>query len=159
MQRLLRSQRAESIYNDQIKQICCCCILRAQNLRERKSALSRAGVLSLFTANRSTVVKQGIVDESSEAFYLTLYNPYNEYTDFVAYPVGINDENPQVRVTVYPDEAMVGAQRSRQLIVIANGLMAGEVYQFRVCAQRKTPPEGIMINARVCSKISAHRVG
>jgi hypothetical protein len=46
-----------------------------------------------------------------------------------------------------------------RLLVIANDLAPGEMFKFRVCAERSTLPEGVAINARVCSKLSAHRVG
>lgn len=101
----------------------------------------------------------GMIDGPREGFALTLVNPYREAEAFVAYPVGLEDEEAQPRVTVLPAEAVLGPGRSRSLLVIADGLAPGETFRFRVCAQRRTPPQGILINARVCSKITAHRVG
>jgi len=102
---------------------------------------------------------QGTIDGPREGFSLELYNPYSDATDFVLYPVGMTDEVAQDRVTILPAEARLGGQRDRRILVIASDLAVGETYQFRVCAQRKTPPGGVMINARVCSKITARRVG
>ena len=101
---------------------------------------------------------QGIIDGPREGFALALYNPYPQAVEYVLYPVSVEDETPQDRVTVLPREVELGASRSRRILVIADDLQIGETYQFRVCAQRRTPPEGITLNARVCSKISAHRV-
>jgi hypothetical protein len=101
----------------------------------------------------------GIIDGPREGFALTLFNPYTEMVDFVIYPRGVDDEAAQPRVAVFPSEAALGGGRSRSVLVIADDLAPGETYQFRVCAQRKTLPQGIEINARVCSKITAHRIG
>lgn len=101
----------------------------------------------------------GLIDGPREGFGLDLYNPYPEAVDFVVYPVGADDEVAQDRVTVFPAEVELGSLRTRRVLVVADNLTVGEIYHFRVCAQRKTPPEGITINARVCSKLSAHRVG
>lgn len=105
------------------------------------------------------LVMNGVIDGPREGFQLDVYNPYSTATDFVAYAIGVDDEQKQTRVTVYPEEWALGSERGRKLLIIADNLAVGETYRFRVCAQRKTPPEGIEVNARVCSKISAHRVG
>jgi hypothetical protein len=105
------------------------------------------------------LVKDGVIDGPRQAFLLTLFNPYEQPTVFVAFPIGGDDEDAQSRVTVFPAEARLASRSTRQIMVIADGLQVGETYAFRVCAQRKSPPEGIAINARVCSKLSAHRVG
>ncbi len=100
----------------------------------------------------------GLIDGPREGFGLDLYNPYEQATDYVLYAVGADDETTQARVSIMPAQVSLGAERSRRILVIADDLAVGETYHFRVCAQRKTPPEGITLNARVCSKISAHRV-
>lgn len=115
---------------------------------------SGAGAVGLGPLTRS-----GVIDGPREAFMLTLFNPYEQPTEFVAYPIGRDDDAPQARVAVYPAETRLAARSTRQITVIASGLAVGETYDFRVCAQRKTPPEGIAINARVCSKLSARRIG
>lgn len=105
--------------------------------------------------------EDGIIDGPRKAFSLTLYNPYSEGTAFRAYAVGIDDgdETPQLRVTILPAESVLGSLQSRRLLVIANDLQPGETYRFRLCAERAAPPSGVMINARVCSKLSARRIG
>lgn len=105
------------------------------------------------------LVVQGVIDGPREGFTLDLVNPYPDATEFVAYAVGIDDERPATRVDVLPGDVVLGARRGRKLLVIVDGLQAGETYHFRVCAQRRTPPEGMNLNARVCSKLSAHRLG
>lgn len=102
---------------------------------------------------------EGAIDGPREGFSLNLYNPYADATEFVLYPVGMDDETAQDRVTILPAQISLGGQHDRRILVIANDLAVGETYKFRVCAQRTTPPEGVMINARVCSKITARRVG
>lgn len=102
---------------------------------------------------------EGIVDGPKKAFYLTLVNPYAEATDFVAYATGLEDDGAQPeRVAIFPDHTRLGGGRNRRLLVIVGDLTVGERYSFRVCAQRRTPPEGIRINARVCSKLTARRI-
>lgn len=100
----------------------------------------------------------GTIDGPREGFMLDLYNPYDMSMTFVAYAVGIENEQPQVRVSVLPADAELGPRHARKVLVIADDLQVGEIYRFRVCAQRKAPPEGIQVNARVCSKITAHRI-
>ncbi|MFS0737100.1 hypothetical protein ABC347_08620 [Sphingomonas sp. 1P06PA] len=102
--------------------------------------------------------KTGVIDGPSQAFYLTLLNPYETATEFRLYPVGQEDEESQARVDVFPYAPVLASRATRQILVIANGLAVGETYQFRVCAERATPPQGIAINARVCSKLSARRI-
>jgi hypothetical protein len=130
--------------------------------RLTKTALVALGVLATTSASAvglGPLTLQGIIDGPREGFSLELYNPYADATQFVLYPVGIDDEAAQDRVTILPAEVALGGQRDRRILVIASDLAIGETYKFRVCAQRKTPPEGVMINARVCSKLTAHRVG
>ncbi|MBB6124730.1 hypothetical protein [Sphingobium subterraneum] len=105
------------------------------------------------------LTNEGVIDGPRKAFQLTLYNPYPEAVAFRAYAVGIDDETPQERVMILPATTTLGPNVSRRLIIIATDLTVGEIYRFRVCAERATPPEGIQINARVCSKMSAHRLG
>ena len=132
-----------------------------------RKALTRAALagLAVLAASSATavglgpLVLQGVIDGPREGFSLELYNPYAEATDFVLYPVGLEDETTQQRVTILPAQVQLGSQRNRRILVVASELAIGETYKFRVCAQRKTPPEGVMINARVCSKITARRVG
>ena len=100
----------------------------------------------------------GMIDGPREGFALDLLNPYPVATDFVVKAIGAEDEEAQARVTVLPAETELGPERRRRVLVVVDELAVGETYHFRVCAQRREPPEGIAINARVCSKLSAHRV-
>lgn len=102
---------------------------------------------------------EGVIDGPNRGFSLTLLNPYQEPVTFRAYAVGAEDELPQVRVGVYPPEVTLGPGLSRRVLIIANDLQPGETYKFRVCAERAHAPEGALINARVCSKLSARRIG
>ena len=101
--------------------------------------------------------KSGLTDGAGKAFYLTLINPYPKAERFTAEPIGLVDEQPAKRVTIFPAESVVAANRSRQLLVIVRGLAPGETYSFRVCAQRPPRPEET-IHARVCSKLTARRL-
>lgn len=104
---------------------------------------------------------EGVIDGPSKGFSLTLYNPYEVPAEFRVYAVGPEgDETPQAtRVTILPDRTILGSHQSRQLLVIANDLVPTETYRFRLCAERAAPSSGVMINARVCSKLSARRIG
>ena len=103
--------------------------------------------------------QEGVIDGPNRGFSLTLLNPYQEPVAFRAYAVGADDEMPQMRVAVYPPEVTLAAGQTRRILIIDSDLQAGETYKFRVCAERARPVTGIDINARVCSKMSARRVG
>ena len=102
--------------------------------------------------------KEGYIDGPRKGFELVIYNPYQTSVDFTAYAVAADDETPQPRVTIIPAQLKLGAGQSRRLVVIASDLAPEEYYQFRVCAERTTPPTGVAINARVCSQLSVRRV-
>jgi hypothetical protein len=103
------------------------------------------------------LAKAGITDGPRKAFYLTLINPYSTATTFRAYAVGESDEAAQLRVTIFPGEVTLGGNANRRLLVIADDLAAGEIYAFRVCAERAETSEGL-IHARVCSHLTARRL-
>lgn len=103
------------------------------------------------------LVKSGVTDGPRKAFYLTLINPYPSATAFRAYAIGMTDEQPQPRVRILPGDVTLGGNTNRRLLIVAGGLTPGETYEFRVCAERAQPIEG-MIRARVCSKLSARRL-
>lgn len=104
--------------------------------------------------------QKGVIDGPREGFTLTLFNPYQEATAFRMYAIGPDgDEAPQNRVTILPAQTILGAQQARSLLIIANDLQPGETYNFRLCAERAQPPAGALIHARVCSKLSARRIG
>jgi len=102
---------------------------------------------------------EGLTDGPRKAFYLNIMNPYPVAAEFETQTVDYDDEMPVSRVQVIPSTIKLGAGRMARLLVIANDLAPGEMFKFRVCAERSTLPEGVAINARVCSKLSAHRVG
>lgn len=107
--------------------------------------------------------KSGLTDGAAKAFYLTLINPYPRTERFTVEPLALLDESRATRVIIFPAEAAVAPNRSRQLLVIVRQLTLGETYIFRVCAQRPPRPEE-SVHARVCSKLTArrlpaHRVG
>jgi hypothetical protein len=104
---------------------------------------------------------EGVIDGPRKGFNLTLYNPYQEAATFHAYAVGAedSDETPQLRVAILPADATLGALQMRRILVIAEDLQPGETYRFRLCAERANQVAGVSIHARVCSKLSARRIG
>lgn len=101
--------------------------------------------------------REGVTDGPGKAFYLTLSNPYPLAERFQVEPVGLADDDAAPRVTVFPDQPVVGAGGARRLLVIVRPLQPGETYTFRVCAQRAPRPEET-VHARVCSKLAARRL-
>lgn len=116
------------------------------------AAASAAGAVGL-----GPLKKDGLTDGPRKAFYLTLVNPYDSQESFRAYAVGSEDEADQVRVRIVPAMVQVGARQNRRILVIAEDLVPGETYAFRVCAAKAIAIEG-MVHARVCSKLSARRL-
>lgn len=104
------------------------------------------------------LTKEGLTDTDQKGFYLTLINPYPEPEQFTTAAIGLEDETHADRVSVIPADARLGGGRDMRLLVIARDLRPGETYKFRVCAQRAQPPAGVLINARVCSKLTARRL-
>lgn len=100
----------------------------------------------------------GLIDGPSRAFELVVFNPYQSSERFRAYAVASDNEAPQARVSLSPAEITLGGGQTRRVLVVAHDLVPGESFAFRVCAERDVPPEGIAINARVCSKLTARRV-
>lgn len=101
----------------------------------------------------------GTIDGPREGFTFELMNPYPAATGFRVYAVGPADEAVEPRVTLYPAAATLGGGRSRRVLAVADGLRPGETFHFRVCAERDDPSEDTLIHARVCSKVTARRVG
>jgi hypothetical protein len=104
------------------------------------------------------LTKTGITDGPDKGFYLTLYNPYKQRVPFTVYAVGAADEIPQDRVRVPLKPIPLNAESARKFMIVAGQLAPGETYAFRVCAERFTAKEE-PIHARVCSRITARRVG
>ena len=132
--------------------------IRGRIARLAAAILPLAVVSPALAVGLGPLTNEGVIDGPRKAFQLTLYNPYPQSVAFRVYAVGIDDETPQDKVAIFPAAVTLGPDVSRRLIVIARDLSVNEIYRFRVCAERATPPEGIQINARVCSKLSAHRI-
>ena len=121
-------------------------------------AAALAVALPVSAVGLGPLSKEGLTDGPEKGFYLTLLNPEPEASDYSAQAIGYGDEAPVARVAVLPSLARLGANRSMRLLVIARDLVPGETFRFRVCAERVQPPTGVYVNARVCSKLTAHRV-
>lgn len=104
------------------------------------------------------LVKSGITASDRKGFYLTLINPYPNQQQFQLYAVSLETEEPAKRVLIPVASPMLGGKSQRRLLVIATDLQPGEEYKFRVCAERAQPVGEGLINARVCSKLSARRL-
>ena len=100
--------------------------------------------------------KEGVTDGPDKAFYLTLFNPYPERAQFAVQAVGWDDDAPVGRVRV-PPPMPLRAQTQRRFVIITTGLVPGESYRFRLCAERVISGEE-QIHARVCSRITARRL-
>jgi hypothetical protein len=103
------------------------------------------------------LTKRGVTDGPDKAFYLTVYNPYAERADFTVYAVGSDNEETPVRVRVPARAIPLKPGGARKFTIVAGELAPGETYAFRICAERLLPQEA-MIHARVCSRITAHRL-
>ena len=103
------------------------------------------------------LVKQGLTDSADKGFYLTIYNPYKEHADFMVYAIGKDDETASQRVRIPTAQIPLASLKSRKFLIVATGLIAGESYTFRVCAERIFEKDQ-MIHARVCSRLTARRV-
>lgn len=102
---------------------------------------------------------EGRTRTPNKGFYLSLFNPYPEPAEFKLYATGWDDEQPATRVRILRPTERLGGGGQRKLLVVATGLVAGEIYRFRLCAQRVQPEGEGMVNARVCSRLAARRVG
>ncbi len=122
------------------------------------SLLALAASVPAAAVGLGPLSRSGITDGPAKAFYLTVMNPYAGPVGFRAYAIGSDDEGPQSRVQVFPDRVRLAGGSQRRILVVAKNLARGETYAFRVCAEREQQTGG-MINARVCSKLSARRLG
>ena len=121
-------------------------------------ALVAGAVSPALAVGLGPLSKSGITDGPAKAFYLTLYNPYKARTAFDVYAIGSADEAPQARVRFPVRSFALRAESGRRFVVIADGLAPGESYAFRVCAEKADDKEE-PIHARVCSRITARRIG
>jgi hypothetical protein len=101
----------------------------------------------------------GATRTERKGFYLTLINPFAKAERFRLYSAGWDDEAPVARVLIPVATPLVGAQSQRRMLVVDTGLKPGEEHQFRVCAERVDRSQEGLIHARVCSKLTARRLG
>lgn len=124
-----------------------------------------AGLLALSASAGAVglgpMVRDGVTDGERKGFYLTLINSERRFETYQAVAIGFDDEGPisEDRVTILPSRAIVPADSTRQLLVVVKDLQPSETFRFRVCSQVANPPQGEMIHARVCSKLTARRIG
>lgn len=120
-------------------------------------------LLSLIAAAPAVAVglgpltKEGSTPSAAKAFYLTMINNGSSADVYRASAIGFADELPQSRVMIIPSVIPIGANTTRRILVIVRDLRPGETYAFRVCADSPPRPRET-IHARVCSKLSAHRL-
>lgn len=105
------------------------------------------------------LAREGVTASERKGFYLTLINPYPRPERFRLYSIGWDDEAPVARVRIPLRIVQLGAKSRRKLLVIDTALARGETHRFRVCAERIEPAGEAIIHARVCSKLTARRVG
>ncbi len=101
--------------------------------------------------------KSGLTASEAKGFYLTLTNPYKEPYRFRTF---VDPDSPGAgdRVTILPEVALMAPESNRKILVVVRDLVPGEQFDVRVCAERIESKE-VVIHARVCSKLSARRVG
>jgi hypothetical protein len=102
---------------------------------------------------------KGVTASDRKGFYLTLINPYPTSERFRLRAIGWDDDLPQTRARLPQQVAVLPGGAQRRVLVIAGGLAPGETLNFRVCAERAQPDQKDLIHARVCAKLTAHRLG
>jgi hypothetical protein len=130
----------------------------------RIGGIGAALVLALASAPAAAVglgplKNQGVTASDRKGFYLTLINPYPAQQRFRLYSVEWDSEAPVPRVRIPLANTALGAKSQRRILIIDTGLAPGETHRFRVCAERVEPAGEAMIHARVCSKLTARRLG
>ena len=101
--------------------------------------------------------KSGVTATEAKGFYLTLTNPYKQPFRFRTL---VDEETPALegRVRIFPEVALMAPESNRKVLVVVRDLVPGEQVDVRVCAERIENKE-VVVHARVCSKLSARRVG
>lgn len=118
-----------------------------------------ASVVPAGAVGLGPLMNSGLTLSDRKGFYLTLINPYATRETFRLYGIAWSDETPDARVVIPVNEVALGAGAQRRILVVYTGLEPGEEHRFRVCAQRAGPRQEALIDARVCSKLVARRVG
>ncbi|MGB3723039.1 MAG: hypothetical protein WA979_09500 [Pacificimonas sp.] len=93
-----------------------------------------------------------------KGFYLTVINPYDLPQRFAIRALDWQNEKEIANVQIHPNNAVVRANGKRRVLVIFTDLPRGEETRARICAQLDRNPEGVAIEARVCSKLTARRM-
>lgn len=125
------------------------------NFRALLLAMMMAFSAPAIAVGMSPLSKDGITHAHAKAFYLKVINPYRDARDFRVYAIDEDGNEKTANVEIVPNRLLLGGNRSRKLIVLIKGLRPGEKRTVRVCAELNQQ-EGV-INARVCSKLSASR--
>lgn len=105
------------------------------------------------------LVDEGVTRTDRKGFYLTLINPYDRSERFRLYGVGWDNEVPDADVAIPASEVAVPAKSQRRVLVVSTNMEPGEEHRFRVCAEKASNDEELVIHARVCSKLTARRIG
>ncbi len=122
--------------------------------------LAAAGLASVAGAvGLGPLVHSGVTNSERKGFYLTLINPYPGRERFRLYSVGWDSEAPAGEVLIPVPQPALRGKSQRRLLVVATGLEPGEERRFRVCAERLAAAGEGIIHARVCSKLTARRLG
>lgn len=128
-------------------------------MRAMAGLAALAGLAPAGAVGLGPLAKEGVTAGERKGFYLNIINPYPTPERFRLYGVGWDNEAPAERVLIPMDKVALGPSSQRRVLVVATSLSPGETHRFRVCAQRIEPVGKAMINARVCSKLAARRVG
>ena len=121
------------------------------------------GLLAALLASHALAVslgpleKSGTTDGPGKAFYLTLGNPEAKAARLRIEAFERDGKTVARRVSIFPPDTILGSGGTRKLLIVAQGLAPGETYTFRVCAYRPPEPKETIL-ARVCSKLTAHRL-
>ena len=129
-------------------------------MRRLAAALALAAVAAPAAAvGLGPLSMSGVTRTERKGFYLILVNPFAKAERFRLYSAEVDSEQGVDRVLIPVATPMVGPKSQRRVLVIDTGLQPGEHHQFRVCAERADRSGEGMIHARVCSKLSARRLG
>jgi hypothetical protein len=101
--------------------------------------------------------KSGNTASDRKGFYLNLANPYERAFEFRLF-LEPGDIGLRERVKIIPSAATLRGRGKRRILVIVRDLTPGETLEFRVCAER-APQFQETVHARVCSRLTARRLG
>lgn len=110
-----------------------------------------------FAVGLSPMKNEGLTDGDAKGFWLTVSNPERQSRTILVTAFSMTEETGVSRVVIIPEHLLVGPERTQRVLVIARSLQPDERFAFRVCAETPPHPEETL-HARVCSKLTAHRV-